>query len=145
MAGANGTGWRELDRFRSRADGKSEFVRIRFPAGETRALVDHNGDKELLTSEAFTAPNVRLVHLPADLDQPPHPAPEPQIVVVLQGRLEVTVTGTGETKRWGPGDAVIASDHDGVGHFTKTLDGPATVLFVPLGDLVHELDRWTIG
>lgn len=143
MAGAESTGWRELDRFRSRADGKSEFVRVRLPEGEVRPLVDQGGDKAAYTTAPFTAANVRVVHLPEGLDQPPHPAPEPQIVVVLQGNLEVTVTGTGETRRWGPGDAVIASDHDGVGHYTKTLGGPATVLFVPLGDL--DLDRWTVA
>jgi quercetin dioxygenase-like cupin family protein len=139
---AGGEAWRELDGFRTRADGKSEFVRVRIPEGETRQLLDHSGDKTLIASVAFNAPNVRLVHLPADLDQPPHPAPEPQIVVVLRGRLEVTVTGTDETKRWGPGDLVIAGDHDGIGHYTKTVDGSATVMFVPLGDL--DFNRWVI-
>lgn len=134
--------WLEIDRFRSRPDGLSEFVRVRMPAGEARALVDHGGDKVAHMSAAFDAPNVRLVLLPEGLDQPPHPAPEPQIVVVLKGRIEVKTTGTGAVKSWGPGEMAIASDHDGVGHYTRVLDGPALVMFVPLAGI--DLDAWTI-
>ena len=134
--------WLELDRFRSRPDGTSEFVRVRMPEGEARALVDHGGDKTAFVSSAFASPNVRLVLLPKGLDQPPHPAPEPQMVVVLTGTVEVT-TSDGTIKRWGPGDAFIASDHDGIGHKTRVLEGPARVLFVPFEHSV-DLDRWTI-
>lgn len=143
--GAHGTSnstWLELDRFRSRPDGKSEFVRARMPEGETRALVDNGGDKTAFMSAAFASPNVRMVLLPEGLDQPPHPAPEPQIVVVLKGRVEVT-TSDGTTKRWGPGDAFIASDHDGVGHETRVLEGPALVMFIPFDRSVN-LNAWTV-
>lgn len=134
--------WLELDRFRSRPDGTSEFVRARLPAGETRALVDHGGDKTAFMSTAFASPNVRMVLLPEGLNQPPHPAPEPQIVVVLKGKVEVA-TSDGTTKRWGPGDAFIASDHDGIGHETRVLEGPACVLFIPFDQSV-DLNAWTV-
>ena len=146
MAGEFITGgskaWLEIDRFRSRPDGKSEFVRVRMPEGESRALVDHGGNKTAFMSAAFTAPDVRLVLLPEGLDQPPHPAPQPQIVVILKGRIEVRTTGDGAVKSWGPGGMVIASDHDGGGHYTRVLEGPALVMFVPLGSA--DLDAWTI-
>lgn len=130
--------WREVDRFRSRPDGSSEFVRARVPHGSTVSLGE-DGDVQL--SATFASPNVKLLLMPEGLDQPLHPAPEPQIIVILRGRIEVT-TGDGATRSWGPGDLLIASDHDGIGHCTRTIGGPAMVMFVPLGDI--DLDSWTV-
>jgi hypothetical protein len=131
--------WLEVDRFRSRPDGRSEFVRARIPAGSTVPLGDA-GDVHL--SAAFASPNVKLLLMPGGLDQPVHPAPEPQIVVVLRGRIEVT-TGDGVCRSWGPGEFFIASDHDGIGHSTRTIDGPTMLMFVPLGDA--DLEAWTVA
>lgn len=131
--------WIEIDRFRSRADGLSEFVRARIPWSQVIQGMGANDAARL--SETFASPNVKLVQLPAGLDQPPHPAPEPQFVVVLSGRIEVETTGDKQIRSWGAGEFFIASDHDGVGHSTRVPDGPVTLMFVPLG--VVDLEAWT--
>lgn len=131
--------WLVVDRFRSRADGKSEFVRARIP---TTAVPSAEGGKPgSRYSTLFASPAVKFIRAGADSEFPPHPAPDPQIVVVLQGQVEVTTTGCGQTKSWGAGELFIASDHDGIGHYTK-IAKDTVILFLPFGDL--DLDAWTI-
>lgn len=132
----------EVDRFRSRADGASEFVRSRILWAQVLPGVDANGGVTRLT-DSFASPNVRLLQLPGGLDQSVHPAPEPQFVIVLSGRIEVETTGDKQIKSWGAGEFFIASDHDGIGHATRTIGGPVTLMFVPLGST--DLDAWTVG
>ena len=139
MNGAGGE-WLEVDRFRSRADGLSEFVRARIPWAHVIPGIDPGGGVARL-SDSFASPNVKLLRLPGGLDQPPHPAPEPQFVVVLSGRIEVETTGDKRIKSWGPGEFFIASDHDGVGHSTRVHGDPVTLMFVPLG--ATDLEAWT--
>ena len=141
MTQANGgpDSWIEVDRFRSRADGLSEFVRARIPW--TQVILGEGANGPARLSQTFASPNVKLVQLPAGLDQPPHPAPEPQFVVVLSGRIEVETTGDKQIRSWGAGEFFIASDHDGVGHSTRVPDGPVTLMFVPLGGV--DLEVWT--
>ncbi len=58
----------------------------------------------------------------------PHPASEPQWVVMLRGVIEVEVSG-GACRRFGPGDLVFATDTTGRGHITRTVgDGPCEAL-----------------
>lgn len=132
--------WIEIDRFRSRADGLSEFVRARIPWSHVVKGAGANDAARL--SDSFASPNVKLVQLPGGLDQPPHPAPEPQFVIVLSGRIEVETTGDGQIRSWGAGEFFIAGDHDGVGHSTRVPDGPVTLMFVPLGSIDPE--AWTV-
>lgn len=55
----------------------------------------------------------------------PHPASEPQWVVVLRGRIEVEVSD-GSSRQFGPGDLVLAADTRGRGHITRVV-GDQTV------------------
>jgi mannose-6-phosphate isomerase-like protein (cupin superfamily) len=48
----------------------------------------------------------------------PHPPPRRQWVIILQGAMEIT-TGTGERRRFGPGDCLLAEDMVGTGHETE--------------------------
>jgi hypothetical protein len=58
-----------------------------------------------------------------------HPAPHRQLVVVLEGRLEVRCPdGTAAT--FDPGQALLAADTDAEGHFTRNT--AATLLVVRL-------------
>jgi hypothetical protein len=139
MTGRGGEGW-EVDRFRSRADGTSEFVRARIPWTQTVTTED-GGNARL--SDSFSSSNVKLLQLPAGLAQEPHPAPEPQIVVVLSGRIEVETTGDRQIRSWGAGEFFIASDHDGIGHLTRVGAEPVTLMFVPLGET--DLEAGTTG
>jgi hypothetical protein len=132
--------WLEVDRFRSRPDGTSEFVRTRIPW--VQSVTTEDGGVARLT-ECFQSPNVKLLQLPGGLEQQPHPAPEPQFVVVLSGRIEVETTGDRQVKSWGAGEFFIAGDHDGIGHSTRVPGGPVTLMFVPLGAI--DLEAWTAG
>jgi hypothetical protein len=61
----------------------------------------------------------------------PHPASEPQWVVVLRGEIEVEVSG-GASRRFGPGDLVLAADTSGHGHITRVVgDTPFEGLGIP--------------
>jgi hypothetical protein len=66
----------------------------------------------------------------------PHPASEPQWVVVLRGVIEVQVSD-GTSRQFGPGDLVLAADTSGRGHITRVVGDPPvealSVLSVPAG------------
>ncbi len=135
-------GWLEVDRFRSRADGTSEFVRVRIPSAQTISLDDEQPGAVARLFPTLPSAGAKLVELPAGLSQEAHPAPEPQIVIVLNGRIEVETTGCKGVKSWGKGEFFIASDHDGIGHLTRVPEGPTLLMFVPLG--ATDLDAWTV-
>jgi len=126
-----------ITRFHPAPDGGSVFAEIEI------ALPFDRTDAEghvIVGSRRFASPAVQLVELPAGLDQSWHPAPQRQIVVVLDGTLEVT-TGDGATRRFGPGNAFLADDVASRGHLTRTIDGAVRVLFVPMPAEV-DLDTW---
>ena len=62
-------------------------------------------------------------------DSEPHPASEPQWVVMLRGVIEVQVSD-GTSRQFGPGDLVLATDTDGRGHITRVVDPPVEALSV---------------
>jgi hypothetical protein len=67
----------------------------------------------------------------AAFDSEPHPASEPQWVVMLRGLIEVRVSD-GTARQFGPGDLVFASDTSGRGHITLTVgDPPFEALIIP--------------
>ena len=49
-----------------------------------------------------------------------HPTPNSQILVVIQGEVEVGVS-SGETRRFTPGMVVMMDDNAGKGHTTRTI------------------------
>ncbi|MFI6600209.1 hypothetical protein ACIBHX_28530 [Nonomuraea sp. NPDC050536] len=69
----------------------------------------------------------------AAFDSTAHPAPREQWVVMLRGKIEVTVSD-GTRRRFGPGDLVLAADTTGAGHVTTGIgEPPFEALFVPVG------------
>lgn len=65
-----------------------------------------------------------------DLDW--HPAPARQYVVTLQGEIEVEA-GSGEKRRFGPGDVMLADDTTGQGHRSRYISGnPRQSIFITL-------------
>ncbi len=75
------------------------------------------------------AREVRFIGAPAGWDSPPHPAPARQWVVMVAGTVE-TVTSDGETRRFGPGAAVLLEDTDGAGHRTRVVSDEAWLAMV---------------
>ena len=49
-----------------------------------------------------------------------HPAPGKRFVVMLSGLAELEI-GSGERRRFGPGDVVLVTDVQGRGHITRVL------------------------
>ncbi len=61
-----------------------------------------------------------------------HCAPGRQYVVTLDGEGEIEV-GDGSTKRFRPGDVLLAEDLTGEGHVTRVIGNkPRTMLWIPL-------------
>jgi hypothetical protein len=63
-----------------------------------------------------------------------HNAPRRQLIATLNGHVEARV-GSGERRRFGPGDVLLAEDTGGRGHCTKSLDGAGRwSVFIALPD-----------
>jgi quercetin dioxygenase-like cupin family protein len=128
----------KITRFYATESGESRFVEIDIPIEHAQRDADGN---TLRLSNSYASPNVRLAELPDGMVQSWHHAPARQIVVVLSGELEVG-TSDGQTRRWRAGEAFLADDLTGKGHTTKTVGGPARVLFAPLPD-GFDIGRWS--
>lgn len=61
-----------------------------------------------------------------------HVARVPRVLIVLSGALEVGV-GSGEVRRFGPGDALYAQDTTGQGHTSRFVGDTSTrMLTIPI-------------
>lgn len=69
-----------------------------------------------------------------------HVAPRRQFAIHVIGRTEIEV-GSGEKRRFGPGDVLLADDQTGQGHISREIEGPRFQVFAVLAEQV-ELDRW---
>ena len=70
----------------------------------------------------------------ADYDYDWHPAPARQLVVLLDGEIEIEV-GTGDVRRFAGGEVLLLEDTAGRGHRTRNVGAvPRRSLFVPLSD-----------
>ena len=56
----------------------------------------------------------------ADYSSDWHTAPRRQYIFILEGQMEIGI-GDGTTRRFGPGDVVLADDLTGQGHTTRSL------------------------
>ncbi len=130
----------KITRFVATAAGGSRFEEIDIPITNERQDVEGH---LLLLSDPYTSPGVCFVDLPEGLNQDWHRAPTRQVVVVLSGTLEVTTTDH-QVRQWSTGEAFIAADVTGQGHKTRTLGGPAQVMFAPLPEN-FSLENWSAG
>ena len=128
----------KITRFYATESGESRFVEIDIPIEQAQRDADGN---TLRFSNSYPSPNVRFAELPDGMVQSWHHAPARQIVVVLSGEIEVGTTD-GQTRRWRAGEAFLADDVTGKGHTTKTIGGPACVLFAPLPE-GFAIGRWS--
>src|SRR5436305_4266656 len=69
---------------------------------------------------------------PADYFSDWHTAPRRQYIFILAGHMEIGI-GDGTTRRFGPGDVVLADDLTGKGHTTRSVGGPRISATVPVG------------
>jgi hypothetical protein len=106
-------------------DGVTHFDEVEIPladAGEIGRL-----------SETFGATGVIFRENDPDYDFDWHPAPRRQLVVLLDGAIEIEV-GDGEVRRFAGGDVVLLEDTEGRGHRTRNVEASwRRSLFVALG------------
>ena len=85
-------------------------------------------------SELWPAKGVMFRTVSGDYDLDFHTAPRRQLVVNLQGSVEIEV-GDGSVRRLDGGDILLAEDTTGRGHKSRNVDGqPRSCLFIPLAD-----------
>jgi redox-sensitive bicupin YhaK (pirin superfamily) len=115
-------------RFARASDGGSQFVEVDIPIDN--ASTDAFGNT-VHRSAVLPAQSTMLTEMPEGLYQDWHPASRRQLLVVLSGTLEVE-TSDGKKHRCSSGEVFLADDVGTRGHRTRTIDGPARVLFVHL-------------
>ena len=118
----------KLTRFALAPDGGSQFVEVDIPI--ENASTDAFGNV-VHRSEILPAQSTMLTEMPEGLYQDWHPASRRQLLVVLSGTLEVE-TSDGKKHRCSNGEVFLADDVGSRGHRTRTIGGPALVLFVHL-------------
>jgi quercetin dioxygenase-like cupin family protein len=114
--------------FTSASDGGSQFVEIDLPIDN--ASTDAFGNT-VRRSAILPAQSTIVTEMPEGLYQDWHPASRRQLLVVLSGTLEVE-TSDGRKHRCSSGEVFLADDVGSHGHRTRTIGGPARVLFVHL-------------
>ncbi len=115
-----------ITRITTDPDGVSHFDEIDVPlrsAGEIGRL-----------SDRYPAAGVIFRETDPDYDYDWHPAPRRQLIVLLDGEIEIEV-GTGEKRRFSGGEILLVEDTTGRGHRTRALDGRVRrSIFIPLDD-----------
>jgi redox-sensitive bicupin YhaK (pirin superfamily) len=118
----------KIVRFTSTSDGGSQFVEVDLPIDN--ASTDAFGNT-VRRSATIPAQSTMVTEMPEGLYQDWHPASRRQLLVVLSGTLEVE-TSDGNKHRCSSGEVFLADDVGSRGHRTRTIGGPARVLFVHL-------------
>jgi hypothetical protein len=128
----------------------------------TRLFTDENGisrfeDLEMELLPGFAAPPAEPLHF-ADFvclgqsrwvggtsdwrGDAPHPVPRRMLVIPIHGEFDVTA-GDGTTRRFKPGDVLIAEDTWGSGHSSQLIgEGESINLFIDLLDSAQE-QNWS--
>ena len=115
-------------RFAAASDGGSQFIELDIPIDN--AATDSFGNT-VHRSAVLPAQSTMVTDMPEGLYQDWHPASRRQLLFVLSGTLEVE-TSDGKKHRCDSGEVFLADDVGSRGHRTRTIGGPARVLFVHL-------------
>jgi quercetin dioxygenase-like cupin family protein len=106
-------------------DGGSRFVDMQIRVRD--AVTDPWGNT-VRRSENFPATGWSIMEMPAGLKMDWHASAQPSFIIVLSGTIQSETTD-GETRSWGAGEMFFTDDR-GSGHRTRTVDGPAKLLFL---------------
>jgi len=74
-----------------------------------------------LLSEKFGADKIIFRETPADYNFKWHTAPARQLLFILKGRAEFTVS-SGEKRMFGQGDVLLLEDTEGQGHCSRAIN-----------------------
>ncbi|MGI8412529.1 MAG: hypothetical protein ACR2QA_08545 [Solirubrobacteraceae bacterium] len=115
----------KLTRVYTSADGGSAFEEVDVELREAGAIGR--------LSEWIEADSVAFRENDADYDYDWHCAPARQLIVLLDGAIEIEVT-SGEKRAFRGGDVLLMEDTSGRGHRTRTTDGRSRrSIFIRLG------------
>lgn len=120
----------------STVDGGSRFV------DDEASLID-KGDVGRL-SEVWAAGTVTFRETDDTYDWESHTAPARQLILLLDGQIEITVEGNGvqETRVFTGGEVLLVEDVTGRGHATKQLSpGVRRSVFVTLPGRILEKEQ----
>ncbi len=102
-------------------DGQTHFEDLHMPAEAIQNVAIQAGS------------DIVFRRFPADYFSDWHTAPRRQYIFVLSGQMEIGI-GDGTTRRFGPGDVVLADDMTGKGHTTRSLGAPRVSATVAVAD-----------
>ena len=100
-------------------DGQTHFEDLPMPAEEIHNVALQAGA------------NLMFRRFAADYSSDWHTAPRRQYIFMLAGQMEIGI-GDGTTRRFGPGDVVLADDLTGQGHTTRSVGVPRISATVPV-------------
>ncbi len=103
----------KITRLFTGADGESHFEEMDVPLAD-------KGDIGKLSAPR-TATGIIFRETGGDYDFNWHNAPARQFVIMLEGQVEIE-TGSGERRRFGPGDILLAEDTTGRGHISRCVN-----------------------
>ena len=114
----------QITRLYTRPDGQTHFEDIDIE------LVDLGPIGQI--SEQWPGSGVIFRETDGDYDLDYHVAPRRQLVVNLEGWVEIG-SSTGAHRQFGPGSILLAEDLTGKGHISRAVDGqPRRCLLIPL-------------
>lgn len=102
-------------------DGQTHFEDLHLPADEVQNVAIQAGT------------NIVFRRFPSDYFSDWHTAPRRQYIFILSGQMEIGI-GDGTTRRFGPGDVVLADDLTGQGHTTRSVGKPRVSATVATAD-----------
>ena len=118
----------KITRFTTAPDGGSQFVEVDLAIDNASTDAWGNTSRRSATLPAQSA---MVTEMSEGLYQDWHPASRRQLLFVLSGTLEIE-TSDGKKHRCGSGEVFLADDVGSRGHRSRTIGGPARVLFVHL-------------
>jgi Cupin domain len=83
----------------------------------------------IFVSPPVAATRSLFLALPDGWSGPSHPSPQRQLMVMMSGAIEVTVSG-GESRTFAAGDAILIEDITGKGHTTRAAAPDALAMVV---------------
>jgi mannose-6-phosphate isomerase-like protein (cupin superfamily) len=110
-----------MTRIYTGSDGQTHFEDLHIPAADIQNVAIQAGS------------DIVFRRFPADYFSDWHTAPRRQYIFVLSGEIEIGI-GDGTTRRFGPGDVVLADDLTGQGHTTRSVGVPRVSATVATAD-----------
>ncbi len=111
----------KYDRLYSDDDGKTHFDEVEVALESTDFAPPAPA---FYASAAVAAERYLFARIPVGWEGPIHPTPKRQLWIGTSGQSDITA-GSGETRRYGPGDVLQLDDERSHGHVTRVVGDEA--------------------